>query len=52
MNKERERTIKLIEQEFKDVWIIGYACGENEKNDAYNNGLKKAIKILKTEMEK
>lgn len=50
MNKERERTLKLIEQEFKPVWTSGYACVDNEKNNAYNNGLQKAIKILKTEM--
>ncbi len=40
---ERERTIKLLEKELKTFWL-----GYNSEKENYNEGIKRAIEILKT----
>ncbi len=41
---ERERTIKLLEKELKAYW-----SGYDSEEENYNEGIKRAIEILKTE---
>lgn len=50
MKKERERTIKILEEEYKSYWN-NILMDANSYNKGFNEGIQKAIKILKTENE-